>query len=79
VTGWLRIDIPSVVRSFAVTPCSIEGCGHRYDEVNGLLSLDWSLLCGSIAEIPGDYSDLGILLLETGYPLLVGPGTYLKL
>lgn len=78
-TGWLRIDLPNANRAFKIDPCVVRGARIDEDPLKGMIRMRWSLECGLITEIPGDYSDLGILLLETGYPLLVGPGTYLKL
>lgn len=77
--GWVRLDLLDSLRSFSIAPAAVESTGWRHDPRANLVRLRWIIRGGIVAEIPGDYSDLGILLLETGYPLLVGTGTFLKL
>lgn len=81
-SGWLRIDLPDLYRAWKAEPCMIQRVAFPQPARDGratLLRIQWTLLIGPLAEIPGDFSGLDILMLETGYPLEIAAGEYLYL
>lgn len=77
--GWVRVDLVDSLRAWALEPAAVESAGWRHDPRVNLIRFRWRILCGVLTEISGDFSGLDILMLETGYPLLIAPGEFLYL
>jgi hypothetical protein len=69
-TGWVRIEIPSLERAWAVTPAAVRSIGWDHDPRKRLLRLRWALETGPATEITATVPEEDYLLLETGFELL---------
>lgn len=76
--GWVRLDIPSQARRWAITPVVVESRGWNHSPRTGLLRLTWGLRSGLAAAIATE-APASAITTETGFAFATEAGDYFAL
>lgn len=77
-TGWLRLTLPDLARSWALLPAAVESAGWTHDPRKRLLRLRWRIPAGPPLALASE-APASAITTETGFAIATEAGDYFAL